>query len=446
MSPAPENSPLSPANVALPPQERGRTRRAQIVRATALLIDSAFSTGRRGLTLRGIAEAAETPVASIYHYFPDVDSIVAAVAAEYGSELSSAVEAGVSRPTASASSLLDTIFAVYREFFSARPGLRELWFDRKASDKVVEIHRHFRAGLAKILGAGLDKYSTKPHDLLTYQTWIEITGILWEMAFQCDPEGDNRVIAEISEVSKRFLHRRLGITFPPSAGTRGRDREKPAASHATSSAPAEESAPRTWELPPPPQARGRKNRTLILAAASALINAQGPHGPDVNVRAIAGAAGTSPGSIYRYFEDLDSLVAAVAAAYMHDLLAVLDEVEDASEGQDYGSFNKRKMAAYQAFFARRPGLRELWFDRRTSEKVQETHAHYRRILAERNHQAMARYSRLPGEMFGHTLHIEVTGALWDLAFTLDPQGHPYVIDEIEELGIDFVRRLREREN
>jgi hypothetical protein len=40
----------------------------------------------------------------------------------------------------------------------------------------------------------------------------------------------------------------------------------------------------------------------------------------------------------------------------------------------------------------------------------------------------------------------VTGALWDLAFTLDPEGHPYVIDEIEELGIDFMRRLRENES
>jgi hypothetical protein len=49
-------------------------------------------------------------------------------------------------------------------------------------------------------------------------------------------------------------------------------------------------------------------------------------------------------------------------------------------------------------------------------------------------------------MFDYTMHIEVTGALWDLAFTLDPNGHPYVIGEIEELGIDFVQRLRERES
>jgi len=36
------------------------------------------------------------------------------------------------------------------------------------------------------------------------------------------------------------------------------------------------------------------------------------------------------------------------------------------------------------------------------------------------------------------------GARWDLAFTPDPNGHPYVIREIEELGVDFVDRLRER--
>jgi AcrR family transcriptional regulator len=154
---------------------------AQIVRATAFLIDSAPSSGRRPLTLRGIAEASDTPVASIYHYFPDVDSIVAAVAAQYGSELSSAVEAGMSRPTESPSGLLDTIFTIYREFFAARPGLREMWFDRKASEKVVEIHRYFRVSLAKILRAGMHPYSTKPHDILAYQTWIEITGILWEI-------------------------------------------------------------------------------------------------------------------------------------------------------------------------------------------------------------------------------------------------------------------------
>ncbi|WIX75684.1 TetR family transcriptional regulator [Amycolatopsis carbonis] len=367
-----------------------------------------------------------------------MDAIVAAVATQYGSELSSAVEAGVSRPTESPSGLLDTIFTIYHDFFAARPGLREMWFDRKASEKVVEIHRYFRADLAKILRAGMHQYSTKPHDLLAYQTWIEITGILWEIAFQSDPDGDPRVIAEIREVSERFLWRRMGITFPPSDATGLKD---PGAHHP---APAEGPPPRTWELPLPPQARGRKNRAQILSAASAIIDSQGPHGPDVNVRAIAGAAGTSPGSMYRYFEDLDSLVAAVADAYMHDLLAVLDEVEAASEGQDYASFNKRKMVAYRAFFAQRPGLRELWFDRRASEKVQEIHSHYRRVLADRNHQAMSRYARRPGEMFGHTLHIEVTGALWDLAFTLDPQGHPYVIDEIEELGIDFVRRLHER--
>ncbi|WIV52993.1 TetR/AcrR family transcriptional regulator [Amycolatopsis nalaikhensis] len=435
----PENSQVSSTDVALPPQERGRTRHAQIVRAAALLIDSAPSSGRRPLTLRGIAEAADTPVASIYHYFPDVDSIVAAVAAQYGNELLAAVEAGVSRPTESLRNLLDTIFSIYREFFAARPGLRELWFDRKASEKVVRIHRDFRANLAKMLHARMLEYATKPHDILAYQVWIEITGILWELAFQSDSEGDPRVVDEIHELSDRFLRRRLGVALPPS----GRVIESDAS---TGSAPVTGSAPPAWESRLPPQARGRKNRARILSAATEIIDSEGPHGPDVSARAITEAAGTSPASMYRYFDDLDSLVGAVAAEYMHDLLAVLDEVEASSEGLDYASLNKRTMSAYREFFARRRGLRELWFDRHASEKVQEIHAHYRRLLAERNHEAMSRHARHPGDLFAYNLHIEVTGALWDLAFTLDPDGHPYVIGEIEEQGIDFVHRLREREN
>lgn len=447
VSPAPQNSPMSPANLPPPRQKRGRARRAQIVRAAALLIDSAPSSGRRPLTLRRIAEAADTPVASIYHYFPDEDSIVAAVATQYGGELMSAVEAELSRPTESLRSLLNGIFTIYREFFAARPGLRELWFDRKASAKVVDIHRSFRADLANMLHARMLEFTTKSHNILAYQTWIEITGVLWEIAFQSDPYGDPRVVAEIRELSERFLRRRLGVTLSLSDGEGQKNSHQVNSSvvNRLTSAAQPEGPPRVWESRLPPQARGRKNRAQILSAASAIIDSQGPHGRDISVRAIADAAGTSPASMYRYFEDLDSLVAAVAAEYMHDLLAVLDQVDATSQGLDYRSLNKRTVDAYRNFFSRRRGLRELWFDRRASEKVQEIHAHFRRLLAERNHQAMSRYASIKGDFFSHTLNIEVTGALWNLAFTLDPDGHPYVIDEIEELGIDFVRRLRDCE-
>jgi AcrR family transcriptional regulator len=396
--------------------------------------------------MRGIVEAADTPVASIYHYFPDVESIVAAVAAQYGSELLAAVQAGLSDPAESLSSMLDTIFAIYRDFFAARPGLRELWFDRRASERVLGIHRNFRANLARVLQARMLEYSTKPHDMLAYQTWIEITGILWELAFQSDPEGDPRVVAEIREVSDRFLRRRLGAILPSSGEEGQRKAHRSGSSRLSRTTQAEGPAPQAWEPRLPPQARGRKNRAQILAAASAIIDSQGPHGTDVNVRAIADAAGTSPASMYRYFEDLDSLVAAVAAEYMHDLLAVLDQVEAGSEGLDYRELNKRTMVAYRDFFARRHGLRELWFDRRASEKVQEVHAHYRRVLAEHNYETISRYTSRPGDLYSHTLNVEVTGALWDLAFTLDPNGHPYVIGEIEELNIDFAQRLRERKS
>ncbi|MEV6904296.1 TetR/AcrR family transcriptional regulator [Amycolatopsis sp. NPDC051372] len=415
------------------------------MRAAALLIDSAPSSGRRPLTLRAIADAADTPVASIYHYFPDVDSITAAVADQYGNELFSAVEAGLSRPTESLRGLLDTIFTIYREFFAARPGLRELWFDRRASDKVVGIHRDFRANLAKLLHARMLEFTTKSHDILAYQIWIEITGVLWELAFQHDPGGDPRVVTEIREVSDRFLRRRLGVTL---SSPDGEDRKNPEpdssrVNRSTSAAQTEGPAPHAWESRLPPQARGRKNRAQILSAATEIIDSQGPHGPDLSARAIAEAAGTSPASMYRYFKDLDSLIAAVAAEYMHDLLALLDQVEAGSEGLDYSELNRRTMVAYRDFFARRRGLRELWFDRRASEKVQEVHAHYRRVLAEHNYDAMSRYASLPGDLFSQILNIEVTGALWDLAFTLDPKGHPYVVGEIEELNIDFVQRFCE---
>jgi hypothetical protein len=38
------------------------------------------------------------------------------------------------------------------------------------------------------------------------------------------------------------------------------------------------------------------------------------------------------------------------------------------------------------------------------------------------------------------MHVEELASLWDLAFTLDPAGHPEVIEEIED---DFVHSRQE---
>ncbi|WP_225625935.1 TetR/AcrR family transcriptional regulator [Streptomyces werraensis] len=182
-----------------------------------------------------------------------------------------------------------------------------------------------------------------------------------------------------------------------------------------------------------------------MAAASHLIDTHGPHGAEVTIRSIADTAGAALGSVCRYFEDLEDLVAAVAADYMNDLLAIGVEVDRAApEDEDFSSFNTRNVAAYQTFFRQRPGLRALWFDRRASERIHRMHAQYRRLLAEQHRAMLARYLTSEGDLFEYTMHVEVLASLWNLAFTLDPTGDPAVILEIEDLHRDFVRRRQAR--
>jgi AcrR family transcriptional regulator len=444
VSSAPGRSRAHPPPSAVPPQLRGRTRRAHIVRAASDLIDAADPSERRPVTLRAIAEAADIPPASIYHYFADVDSVIAAVAAQYGQELVTTVELVMAGHTGSIDSLLDATVTTYRDFFAARPGLRELWFDWRASDQVVDIHRKYRRTLAEGFRARIERTPAAADEALAYAALFEMSGRLWEMAFELDPAGHPRVLAEIHEIAQRFFCRLRGIPPPPSGiRARGRLGPEPGRAGADGLRPRDRCSSCDREPRLPPQARGRKRRAQILAAASEIIDTHGPHATDLTIRAIADAAGTSPASIYHYFEDLESLVAAVAADYMGDLVALSAQVGAEAGETEFEPFYERRIAIYRRFFERRPGLRELWFDRRASTRVQMMHAHYRHLLAHDNREITSRYVHEPGELFDHAMHVEELSSLWELAFRLDRRGHPTVINEIRELGRDLIRRLGE---
>ncbi|MGW2571523.1 TetR/AcrR family transcriptional regulator [Streptomyces sp. NPDC001537] len=427
-----------------PPQRRGRQRRSRIIAAAAELIDAAGAAGRQVVTLRDIAAAADTPTASIYHYFPDVESIFTAVAAQYCAELIAAAEGALAQPTGTPDAALTAITATYREFFAARPGLRELWFDRRSNAAITAIHRGYRARLAETLGVRMAEYTTKADDPLTYVMLIEISSVLWEMSFNLAPEGDDYAIAEIIVLAKRFLHRRAGIPFMVMNGRQACLTVRPAGESRPFFAArdaAGQAAVRPWETPLPPQARGRRRRAEILTAAMSVIDRDRSHGAGVTVKAIADAAGTSPASIYHYFQDLESLVACVAGEYMTELLQLSDAPAETPCG-DHSAWYRRTIAAYREFFAARPGLRELWFDRRASEKVRIVHAHYRQLLAQRNQALFARQLDDPGALLTHAMYVEAAGALWDLAFSLDPNGHPAVVEEIAEFARDLFERLQ----
>ncbi len=198
-------------------------------------------------------------------------------------------------------------------------------------------------------------------------------------------------------------------------------------------------APWPWEQPSPPQRRGRERKARIVASAAALINAHGPEGEAFTLRAVADGAGTSPASIYHYFPDAEAVVAAVATEYMEGLLAATAKVH-AAQHPSYEVHQRALVHAFWRSFAARPGLRELWFQRRASDAVIAIHERYLEIVAEQLQAAAARYIDDPGELLEYQMVLEMSGALFQLAFKLDPGGDPRVIEEIHVNAWAFLNR------
>lgn len=189
----------------------------------------------------------------------------------------------------------------------------------------------------------------------------------------------------------------------------------------------------------PPQRRGRERRARIVAAASELINAHGPTGPEVTIRAIADRAHTAPASIYYYFPDIEAVVAAVAGEYMSGLLAASGQVYDAQHRTFEGLIHTL-VGTFWHYLAAQPGLRELWFQRRASDEVIAIYGYYLDTATRQLHAAAARYVEQPGELLDYRMLLVMSGGLWQLAFRLDPAGHPGVIEEIHTNGWAFLQR------
>ncbi len=215
---------------------------------------------------------------------------------------------------------------------------------------------------------------------------------------------------------------------PPSAGHRG-----------LSGGPDPGHRQWPWEPPLPPQRRGRERRATIVAAASQLINLHGPGSEQVTLRAIADAADTSTASIYHYFPDAEAVVGAVATTYMNGLLDATGAVQ-VTDHATYEGFQRHLVEAFRDYFGARPGLRELWFQHRGSATVARIHATYREIVSEQLQNAAGRYVTDPGHLLNYRMVIEMSRALWELAFTLDPVGDAEVVEEIHTNASAFLRR------
>jgi AcrR family transcriptional regulator len=184
-------------------QRRGQESRKRIIGA-ALSLVAEHGPRSREVSVRAIAAGAGVSTGAIYHHFPDLDSIMTAVAERYMGELMTAINAAIAdREWADSYDFINARVTAYVKFFAGRPGLREFWFDDRASNGVMDVHRRYRESSGAALREAFTRFSGVTANPVIFQISTAVSGSLFELAFRRDPKGDAVVIAEL----RKFLRR-----------------------------------------------------------------------------------------------------------------------------------------------------------------------------------------------------------------------------------------------
>lgn len=209
----------------------------------------------------------------------------------------------------------------------------------------------------------------------------------------------------------------------------------------------DESAPWQPQPPlrrPPVQARSRQRLRRILDAGDALLARDGASAFTTN--RIAAEAGVPVGSVYRYFEDKDAIVAALAVSYwsdFDDLVAAAAELDEAEPLEDPGGV---VLDALAAGFRARPGFLALWYGGLRTEAVREATRPTRGAIARSVERILeGHWPKAPAEDRATAARMVVLAGdgLLREAFRVDPEGDRALLQESKRLLSAYLHdRLR----
>jgi AcrR family transcriptional regulator len=195
----------------VPTQARSRERLRRVLDAADELLGD---EGADAFTTSRIAEAAGVAVGTVYHYFPDKETIVEALAVRYWSDFEDLVAAVAETdervPLADpASAVLEALAAGFR----ARPGFLALWYGGLRTERVREATRPTRGAIARsierIFAVHWPQASYAQRALVARTVVLAGNGMLRE-AFRIDPDGDQLLLVESRAMLDAYARARLG--------------------------------------------------------------------------------------------------------------------------------------------------------------------------------------------------------------------------------------------
>lgn len=180
----------------VPRQARSRRRVEEILdTASRLVLDG----GVAALTTRGIAQAADIPVASLYQYFADKEAVLLALVERDMLEMDAQVVADLDElRLLSVASLVETTMGAFVKVYHRRPAFVEIWLRGRANPAIRNRGREHNIGVAELLRAFAVDAGLTSDDLPDSTAFlaVEMGDRIFQLAYERDSLGDPEMIRE----------------------------------------------------------------------------------------------------------------------------------------------------------------------------------------------------------------------------------------------------------
>jgi AcrR family transcriptional regulator len=190
-----------------PIQQRSSARITLLLDAAATIISE---HGIEGLTTSDVATRSESSVGVVYRYFPNIRSLLRALAARNLERYVARLEA--QPPAESALDGVDNAIGVIVDMMRTEPGFRAIRFGDVIDERLLEPEMDNSGMIAELFETFLvDRHKVSRSAELTFrlQVAVEIADALIKRAFEVDARGNARFIdrarelvrAEVSQVT-----------------------------------------------------------------------------------------------------------------------------------------------------------------------------------------------------------------------------------------------------
>lgn len=206
MAPTRDNE-REPVRRRVPQQSRSRDRVRRILDVAGQLV---VTDGVAALSTRSIADRADVPVASLYQYFADKESILLALVERDVADMDAQVAEDLGElDVLTVRGLVETTMRAFVKVYHRRPSFVVIWLRGRTNVAINAFCRSHNSRIAKELfefasGAGLVDESAQ---LLNAELAVEVGDRLFQIAFEDDLLGDPRVIDEGVDLVSSYLER-----------------------------------------------------------------------------------------------------------------------------------------------------------------------------------------------------------------------------------------------